>query len=421
MSEEPKRARVLLVDDSEETRTTLEKILLLEDEIEVVGQASNGREALERARELRPDLVLMDVWMPEMDGIEATEALNAELPFVQVVLMSVAGSSDLLRRAMLAGAREYLVKPFGAEELNACLQRVAILAGPGQDAWAPAAPPEQAKTQGSVQGKVIAVAGAKGGSGRTMVACNLAVYLAGSTAGHVALVDACLHSGDVGLALNINSERSLADLAMVAPDELDLPMIEDAMTDHPLGVRVLLAPSMTGDGDAVEPDCLRRVVGHLASAYSFVVVDLSPNANETDLAVLDAADKVVLLYTPEMSSVRALKRYLEIVNPNQADGARFVSVANRMDAAGGVQIKDVEKSLKITTLLGIPTDERLARYSLNKGQPFVTTHAKSALALSIKDLANLLMGEALPAAAGSTTAKVAKRGAFGFLRKRKAS
>ena len=76
------------------------------------GVAASGREALEMAAELTPDVVLMDINMPDMDGIATTEQLSAEVPTAAVVMMSVQGEADYLRRSMLAGAREFLVKPF---------------------------------------------------------------------------------------------------------------------------------------------------------------------------------------------------------------------------------------------------------------------------------------------------------------------
>src|SRR6185503_17682310 len=108
-----------------ETRENLMKLLSFEDDIEIVGAAPDGRLAVETTRSLKPDLVLMDITMPTMDGIAAAEAIRAECPSAQVIMMSVHDESETLRRAMLAGAREFLVKPFGADELVTALRRVA--------------------------------------------------------------------------------------------------------------------------------------------------------------------------------------------------------------------------------------------------------------------------------------------------------
>ena len=118
------RIRVLIVDDIPETRDHLTKLLGFESDIEVVGAAASGAEALELAVTLNPDIVLMDINMPGMDGIAATEQLSSRLPQVSIVMMSVQGEADYLRRSMLAGAREFLVKPFSADELVTSIRQV---------------------------------------------------------------------------------------------------------------------------------------------------------------------------------------------------------------------------------------------------------------------------------------------------------
>ena len=116
--------RVLIVDDISSTIDNLKKLLSFEDDIDVVGTATNGREAVETTKQLGPDLVLMDVNMPEMDGIQATEVLATEAPNSPVIIMSVQGERDYLRRAMQSGAREFLIKPFSGDELIASIRRV---------------------------------------------------------------------------------------------------------------------------------------------------------------------------------------------------------------------------------------------------------------------------------------------------------
>ncbi len=116
--------RVLIVDDIPETRDHLTKLLGFEGDMEVVGSAASGAEAIELATQLSPDIVLMDINMPDMDGIAATERLATAAPLCSVIMMSVQGEADYLRRSMLAGAREFLVKPFSSDELNASIRQV---------------------------------------------------------------------------------------------------------------------------------------------------------------------------------------------------------------------------------------------------------------------------------------------------------
>src|ERR1035437_1319910 len=167
------RIRVLIVDDISETRDHLAKLLGFEPDIEVVGAASSGAEAIEMAARILPDVVLMDINMPDMDGITATERLSAQVPAAAVVMMSVQGEADYLRRSMLAGAREFLVKPFSSDELTASIRQVYIREREkaGRNALAPVS----STGESSAAGLVVAVFSPKGGVGRTTVAVNLAV------------------------------------------------------------------------------------------------------------------------------------------------------------------------------------------------------------------------------------------------------
>src|SRR5437667_5963713 len=116
--------RVVIVDDIAETRENFSKLLMFERDIEVVGMAGSGPEAIEVCRKLRPDVVLMDINMPEMDGIKAAEILSTEMPGIGIIMMSVQSEQDYLRRAMLAGAREFLVKPCSVDDLIRSIRHV---------------------------------------------------------------------------------------------------------------------------------------------------------------------------------------------------------------------------------------------------------------------------------------------------------
>ena len=102
---------VLIVDDIAETRENIKKLLQFEADIEVVGTAKTGREAVVLAKEKRPNVVIMDINMPDMDGIAATEHITKDVPSAQIVILSVQNDADYLRRAMMAGARDFLTKP----------------------------------------------------------------------------------------------------------------------------------------------------------------------------------------------------------------------------------------------------------------------------------------------------------------------
>jgi NarL family two-component system response regulator LiaR len=117
--------RVLIADDHHVVRQGLRMYLSLDPEIEVVGEASNGQEALEKARQLKPDVVLMDLVMPEMDGVAATEAIRAELPEVEVLALTSVLDDGSVVGAVKAGAIGYLLKDTQAEELCRAIKAAA--------------------------------------------------------------------------------------------------------------------------------------------------------------------------------------------------------------------------------------------------------------------------------------------------------
>jgi DNA-binding NarL/FixJ family response regulator len=117
--------RVLLVDDDDLMRAGLKAVLSSDARVEVVGEAGSGRAAVERVRALRPDLVLMDVRMPDLDGIAATREVIAASPEVKVVILTTFEQDDYIFGALNAGASGFLLKRSGPEELLAAIQTVA--------------------------------------------------------------------------------------------------------------------------------------------------------------------------------------------------------------------------------------------------------------------------------------------------------
>ncbi len=101
------KIRVLIVDDIPETRENIRKLLQFENDFEVVGVGRTGREGIDLTKETKPDVVIMDINMPDIDGIVATETIRKAMPFVQIVILSVQGDPNYMRRAMMAGARDF--------------------------------------------------------------------------------------------------------------------------------------------------------------------------------------------------------------------------------------------------------------------------------------------------------------------------
>lgn len=109
--------RILLVDDQYLIREGIASLLELEEAVEVVGMAADGKEALEKALELKPNIVLMDVRMPEMNGVEATAKIRQALPNCQVIMLTTFDDEEFIVQSLLAGACGYLMKDIPPKDL----------------------------------------------------------------------------------------------------------------------------------------------------------------------------------------------------------------------------------------------------------------------------------------------------------------
>jgi YesN/AraC family two-component response regulator len=119
-----KKLRVLIADDVQETRRTTRLMLAINPDVEVVAIAPNGERAVELANEHHPDIAIMDINMPKMDGLTAYEKMLETQPDLACIIISAEKDSQTLRSAMSLGAREYLIKPFTVDELNIAVHRV---------------------------------------------------------------------------------------------------------------------------------------------------------------------------------------------------------------------------------------------------------------------------------------------------------
>lgn len=124
-------ARLLIVDDHDLIRESTQLMLEGEPDLEVVGEAVNGRHALELCRQLRPDLVLMDVRMPEMDGLTATREIKKEMPAISVLVVSAYESEDYRREAASAGATDYILKDAERRQLLEAVRAALCQRGKG--------------------------------------------------------------------------------------------------------------------------------------------------------------------------------------------------------------------------------------------------------------------------------------------------
>jgi pilus assembly protein CpaE len=384
------RIQVLIVDDIPETREHLAKLLGFEPDMTVVGAASSGAEAIDQAIKLQPDVVLMDINMPDMDGIAATERLSAQVPSAAVVMMSVQGEADYLRRSMLAGAREFLVKPFSSDELTASIRQVYAREKEKVSRVAPMA--ALRPMDPTSEGQVVAVFSPKGGVGRTTIAVNLAVAAASELNRNVTLVDGSFQFGDVAVLLNLNpKDKSLAQLVPELEQGGDPEAVETFAISHSSGVRVLLAPPSPEMAELISPAGVKHLLEILRSRSELVVVDCGAWFNDTMLGILDLADIVLTVLTLEITSIKNIRLFLEVAE-QLGYSHKIRLVLNRADTTLGIRVADVEHSIGRKVDHTIVSDGRAVVYALNRGVPFVLSNRESQVSQDVLRLATSIVG-----------------------------
>ena len=409
------KIRILIVDDIADTRENLAKLIGFEPDMTVAGTAGGGQEAVTLAKKERPNVILMDINMPDMDGITATEIISNTVPESPIIMMSVQGEQDYLRRSMLAGAREFLVKPFSADELINAIRHVHELEKVRRARYAPLAPAAGTQVAGAAAapavetGKIISFFSPKGGVGRTTIATNLAVALHQSTEKPVVLVDGSLPFGDIAVILNMSPKaKTIADL-IGSFEQTDADVVESILVQHSTGIKVLLAPPTPESTELITGAHIKHVLEILRQRYAYVIVDTWPSYGEQVITMLDAADVVLSLMTLEITSLKNIRVFMEVVEKLGYSQDKVQLVANRNDSSGGIKASDVEASLGRKIPHTIVSDGRTLVLAVNRGVPFVISHKDSQVSKDIFSLAAKLAGAPIASEAGAAAGKQAAR------------
>ena len=373
------KIRVLIVDDIAETRENIRRMLQFDANLEVAGMARTGKEAIQLAQQLKPDVVVMDINMPDMDGINATQEIKKKAAYIQVVILSVQSDPSYMRRAMLAGARDFLSKPPTIDELNDAVRRAGVLAQEERKKSEQVLAAENAKphTGGlAAAGKVIVVYSPKGGTGRTTIATNLAIALHSSEA-KVALVDGNLQFGDVAVFMNEQGKNTVLDLAPRV-DELDPDFVREVMVSHRgSGVDILASPPKPELADKVAGEQFSQLLNYLRRIYTYIIVDTSSQLTDAVQGALDVSDLIILITTQDIPSVKNCNLFLALADATGIPRDHILFVMNRYDKRISITPERVGEILHEPVKVIIPFDEKVVGFSVNRGIPFMLDNNKN--------------------------------------------
>src|SRR5215207_5931732 len=373
--------RILVVDDSP-INLKLISAALMPVGYEIV-TAQNGREALQRVEGIAPDMVILDVMMPELNGYEVCRRLRqrANLGHLPIMMLTANDSLEERINGLEAGADDYMSKPFDVSELQARVKALLRRAAPAQ-------PPA------TRQGKVIAVFSLRGGIGVSTLATNLAAGLAQLWGQPTALVDLVLASGQSALMLNAPLRHTWADLAEASVGEIDGDLLDNVLLSHPCGTRVLAAAVRPEQSELISAEKVAHVISLLKERYEYVVLDLPHDFSDTTLAGLDAADQVLLLLAPELASVRATACADDVFEHLDYARDRVALVLNATFERGGLARKDIETTLKRPIAMALPYMPEPLVSAINRGVPPVLDPAQKAAGAVFEELALFVSKEA---------------------------
>lgn len=387
----------LIVDPNLDSR--LEVLKLLQGVgLDSAGEAAYGVEATYLAAERRPNIILLALEEPPMRGLSTAEALLQQVPDTPILVYSSSSSPTLMRQAMRAGARDFLEKPLQVRELRNAVHSVLASEEQRQLArWA-----EQSTTQ--ARGTVITVAGAKGGTGKTTLAANLAVSLRQQTGQEVAIVDGDAQFGDVAVMMTLDVHRSVADLAREETD-INRSSILPYLARHDSGVMALTAASEPDDWRALQPDHIVNIAQALAESHEWVIIDTPGTMNEVVAASLNEAAIVLLVSSLDVSSIKDTKTALRILESWGMGPERTRLIVNDITRAAAVTPEDVARATgrEITSLIAHDAHVGL---SVQTGIPIVQSNPRSRFSREVIALAERIAGIAEERPAGFSLSRI---------------
>ena len=375
-----KKFKILVVDDNDMTRESIIKIISMIDNFQVIGEAVDGVDAIKKTEKLSPDVVLMDINMPVMDGLQATEEISKNYPHVVVIIMSVQDDSDYLKKAMLSGAKEYIFKPFSTDDfVNTVLKTVE------KDL--------ERKSKISIVNKekksaeIISVFSAKGGTGKSVLAFNFALKLSKKEGNKVLLIDGDFLFGDVGVLVDEKPIKTIENLVDDMAFE-SYAIMKEYITETSYNIDALLAPKRPENAEKVTKMNIEEILKITKKEYDYIIIDLGTNYNNSTLTFLDLSDQIFMITLMDLMSIKNTKIGIDVMKSLDYDSDKLKLIVNQYNKKNNISATKLKKYLNYEVYFKVPEDRKIINDSINIGIPVskVKSFRKSKFEKAIMDL-----------------------------------
>jgi len=361
--------KIIVVDDVKEMREMIEKMLASSTlDYELIGLCENGHEVVELMKKKRADIVLMDINMPILNGLDATQMIAELYPQTRVIMMSVQHESEYLKKAMLAGAKAYIMKPVDMDELidtiTTTYERYQFLDKT----------PIQA-TQNH-EAEIISFFSAKGGVGKSMLALNMSLIIHEKLGKKVLLMDLDLQFGDIALMINKQSELTIKELFDDSPIT-SFEAIKPYLFKYKDNCDMLFAPKDPESAEYISNEQIKSILEILKKHYDVIIIDTGVNYNEVTLNALDISDHIIIVTSLEVTGLKNTKLSLRVMQSLNYDESKVKLLINMSHEKFGVTKANVQKAFNFEILGYIPEDIKLVRNSINTGIPLIASKNSS--------------------------------------------
>lgn len=373
----------LVVIDPDESLRTLVRYAV-DGRFRVVGESADGREGLQLVRLLRPDIVLMDLDLPQFKGGDAARIVTDQFPEVAVVVISNHGDFDRIRAAMTAGAKEYVERPFNKEALLECLDRTVTRHAPRKAGMTRAHPlPAEGLwcflrgTGGVGQSTLIlAMASELAELGRDVIVVDLE-SLFGNAAFYLGIEVTPLHLGD----------------AIENIDAMSKATLPAHLKEHPSGFRLLAPPTSTLHAHEIQLEGANALIPTLLDCADTVLVDLPVGMPERYLPFLDAARFLFLCSDATYGAVKNLGVLLGLMEVLEYPAEKVIPLILKADP-DPKRRREIESMIETAGAKAgawIPRDDPAAALAIRRADTLPRVARRSGYTYAVKDyLADLL-------------------------------